>query len=120
MLSYPENLTEARFSFAIAKIFGFKWTANLGDSLQNTGKDGGEFGAFLNDIPFKRGGDATCGALPDKSQLLLHRTFQHGDVFANTGTSTQSVPLPKSSRVYIGDRMIGGNCDAKVHLILSQ
>jgi hypothetical protein len=104
VLSYPENLAQARFSFAVARIFGFKWTANLGDSLQNTGKEGGEFGAFLSDIPSDLG--EPLGVLPDKNNPLLHRMFQHGEVFANTGTSPQPISLPKSSRAYVGDQTI--------------
>jgi hypothetical protein len=104
VLSFPENLTEARFSFAVARIFGFKWTANLGDKDQNTDKEGGHFGSFLKDVPFDLG--EPLGALPDKSNPLLHRMFQHGEVFANTGTAPQPISLPKSSRVYAGDRTI--------------
>jgi hypothetical protein len=106
VLSYPENLAQARFSFAVARIFGFKWTANLGDSLQNTDKEGGDFGAFLTNIPFALG--EPVGPLPDKTNPLLHRTFQHGEVFANTGTVRQTISLPKSSTVYVGDQMIEG------------
>jgi hypothetical protein len=104
VLSYPENLIQARFSYAVARIFGFKWTANLGDSFQNTDKEGGEFGAFLREIPFDLG--EPLGTLPDKSNPMLHRMFQHGEVFANTGTSPQPISLPKSSRAYVGDRTI--------------
>ncbi len=104
VLSYPEDLAQARFSFAVARIFGFKWTANLGESLQNTDKEGGDFGAFLNGIPSGLG--EPLGSLPEISNPLLHRTFQHGEAFANTGTAPQTISLPKSSRVYIGDRTI--------------
>ena len=55
VLAYPENLTEARFSFAIAKIFDFKWTANGGRQQQNTAKDGGHFGSFRSGYPAKLG-----------------------------------------------------------------
>jgi hypothetical protein len=114
VLSYPENLAQARFSFAVARIFGFKWTANLGDSLQDTAKEGGEFGVFLSDVPFDLG--EPLGVLPDKNNPLLHRMFQHGEVFANTGTAPQSISLPKSSRVYVGDRTIEENAPRTLSL----
>jgi hypothetical protein len=67
-------------------------------------QDGGEFGAFLNGIPYELGDPV--GPLPEKGHPLLHRTFQHGEIFANTGTGAQRITLPKSSRAFVGDQAI--------------
>jgi hypothetical protein len=113
-LSFPENVAEARFSFAVARIFGLKWTANLGEKQQGKNDDGGHFGAFLNDLPTGLG--EPLGALPDKSSLLLHRTFQYGEVFANTGSSRQAIALPRFGRVYVGDQLEGTTASRKLIL----
>lgn len=102
VLSYPEDLTQARFAFAVAKIFGFNWTSNLGDRDQNTNREGGHFGAFLNEIPFDLG--EPLGSLPVKTTPLLHRSFQGGEAFANTGTTAESVIIAKGGTVYVGDQ----------------
>jgi len=104
VLSYPENLAEARFSFAIARIFGFRFTANLGDSQQNGKENGGTFGSFLSGIPFDLG--EPLGQLPNKSDVLLHRSFQNGEVFANTGTVPVTVSIAKGSTTYLADRAV--------------
>lgn len=99
-LSYPRNIPEARFSFAVARIFGFEWTANLGDRDQNTGKDGGHFGTFLNDVPFDIG--EPVGSPPDTSDPLLHRRFTNGEIFANDGSATQRIPVAPGTIIYVG------------------
>lgn len=101
-LSYPQTVGEARFAFAVAKIFGFNWTANLGEKQHGKNEDGGHFGMFLNQIPFELGDPV--GSLPDKSSRLLHRTFSNGEVFVNTGATPQTVAVPKGSTVYLGSQ----------------
>jgi hypothetical protein len=99
-LSYPRNIIEARFAFAVARIFGFQWTANLGDRDENTDKEEGHSGAFLNDIPFDTG--EPLGRPPDHSTLLLHRRFTNGEIFANAGTVSQPISVPPRFIIYMG------------------
>jgi len=98
VLSYPENVIEARFAFAVARFFGFNWTANLGEDQQNTTQDGGHFGAFFNDIPYSLG--QPVDPLPDPASVL-HRTFQNGEIFINIDSTPQSVTLQPGT-IYLG------------------
>jgi hypothetical protein len=93
-LSYPRNVEEARFAFAVAQIFGFKWTCNLGENQQDKNEDGGHYGAFLNDVPFDLG--EPLGKLPVKDVHLSHREFSHGEIFVNTGDTAQSISIPRN------------------------
>ena len=86
MLSYVKSVTEARFAFAVARFFGFNWTANLG-------------GTYLNSIPFSLG--EPIGTLPGQDSVL-HRAFEHGEVFVNTSAIPQSVTVPAGT-LYLGD-----------------
>jgi hypothetical protein len=113
-LSYPEDLAEARFSFAVAKIFGFQWTANLGDRDQHNKEEGGHFGAFLNEVPFALG--EPIGGLPEKATPLLHRDFQNGEAFANTGTTAQAISVPKGSAIYLGGQPVQTAAPGKLAL----
>jgi hypothetical protein len=89
MLSYVKSVTEARFAFAAARFFGFSWTANLGAS---------SFGTYLNSIPFSLG--EPIGPLPAQD-TVLHRAFQHGEVFVNVSGVSQSVTVPAGT-LYLG------------------
>jgi hypothetical protein len=100
-LSYPQTISEARFAYAVAKIFGFTWTANLGEKQQGKNEDGGHFGVFLNQFPFELGDPVS--SLPDKSSRLLHRTFSRGEVFVNTGMESERIPIAKGATIYAGD-----------------
>jgi hypothetical protein len=88
VLSYPETVAEARYSFAAARIFGFNWTANLGKNQQNTTGDGGHFGVFFAAIPYQIGNPVEQVPNPG---LILNRKFEHGEVFVNTDASTQTI-----------------------------
>jgi hypothetical protein len=90
MLSYVENVTEARFAFATASFFGFNWTANLGAS---------GFGTYLNFIPYHRLGQPQ-GPLPPFDSVL-QRSFEHGDVFINTTDVDQPVTVPAGT-IFLG------------------
>ena len=90
MLSYVENVTEARFAFAMASFFGFNWTANLGVS---------KFGSYLNSIPFHKLGQP-LGTLPPLAPVL-QRSFEHGAVFINTTNVGQSASVPAGT-LYLG------------------
>lgn len=98
VLSYPQNVTEARYAFAVARFFGFNWTANLGQDQQNTTQNGGHFGAFFNDIPYSLG--QPVDPLPNATSVL-HRTFQNGEIFINTDSTPQSVTLQPGT-IYLG------------------
>lgn len=100
-LSYPVNVAEARLSFAVARIFGLQWTANLGEVDQNSAKAGGHFGVFMNDVPFEIG--EPVGPLPDRGATLLHRTFTHGEIFANMGPATETISLRPGEVVLLGE-----------------
>lgn len=96
-LSYPETVTEARYAFAVARFFGFNWTANVGENQQGSSEDGGHFGAFLNEIPFELGDPVE--PVPKRANVLRRR-FQRGEVFINISSIAQSVTLPAGT-VYI-------------------
>jgi hypothetical protein len=99
VLSYPQNVAEARFAFAVARIFGFKSSANLGEKQQGKSEDGGHFGVFANEIPLDLG--EPVGPLPDRTSPLLHRTFRNGDIYANTGTVLQHVSSPRNRTIFV-------------------
>jgi hypothetical protein len=103
MLSYVRSITEASFAFAAAKIFGFNWTANLGVSGTGT---------YLNDIPFTLG--KPIGPLPAQG-AILHRTFEHGEVFVNASNASQPVTVP-AGRLLLG--AISQNIAAPTDLVL--
>lgn len=106
-LSYPRNVTEARFSYAVAKIFGFKWACNLGENQQDKNEDGGHYGAFLNDVSFDLG--EPVGKLPAKGTPMLHREFSRGEIFVNAGATEQSISIH-------GDEVLVGSTDGNDHL----
>jgi len=103
-LSYPLNRSETLYSFAVAKIFGFEWTANLGELDATTEKDGGHFGAFLPDIPFRLG--PSKGPIEgSKNSAFIARAFEKGRAIVNISESPTEVEVPGNSRVYVGDRV---------------
>jgi hypothetical protein len=89
MLSYVKSVTEARFAFAAARFFGFNWTGNINNS----------FGNYLNSIPFGLG--EPVEPLPPQDPIL-HRRFEHGEVFVNMSASPQSVTVPAGA-LYLGE-----------------
>ncbi|HEY1939991.1 MAG TPA: hypothetical protein VGJ33_18835 [Candidatus Angelobacter sp.] len=88
-LSYVKSVTEARFAFAAARFFGLHWTGNINNS----------FGNYLNSIPFGLG--EPIEALPAQAPVL-HRAFEHGEVFVNISDTTQSVSVPAGT-LYFGE-----------------
>jgi hypothetical protein len=88
-LSYVKSVTEARFAFAAARFFGLNWTGNINNS----------FGSYLNSVPFGLG--EPIGSLPPQASIL-HRAFEHGEVFVNISLSTQSVTVP-AGNLYLGE-----------------
>ncbi len=89
ILSYVKSVTEARFAFAAARIFGFNWTGNINNS----------FGNYLNSIPFGLGDPV--GPLPPQAPVL-HRTFEHGEVFVNVSATVQTV-IVQGGTLYLGE-----------------
>jgi hypothetical protein len=103
-LSYPLSGSEALYSFAVARIFGFEWTANLGERDTTTEKDGGHFGAFLSDIPFQLG--PSKGPIEgSRNSAFIARAFEKGRAIANISAFPTEVEVPGISRVYVGDRV---------------
>lgn len=96
-LSYPMNLSEARYAFAVARFFGLNWTANLG-----VNQSAGHFGAFLDQIPFQLGNPT--GPLPAPGPVL-QRAFQHGQIFVNADSAPQSITVPAGT-IYLGSTTV--------------
>lgn len=87
-LSYPQNMREALFSFAIARMFGFRWTANVG-----VNSSPGHFGEFTSSMPFSLGmpqGDLY------RSNGLMGREFSNGTAVANTSSSALTINAPQA------------------------
>jgi len=88
-LSYVFNVSEARYAFAVARLFGMNWTANLGAT---------PWGSYFNQIPYKLGNPA--GPLPSPGPLL-QRNFEHGQVFINASSVAQTIDVPPGT-LYLG------------------
>ncbi len=88
-LSYVKSVTEARFAFAAARFFGLHWTGNINNS----------FGYYLSSIPFGLG--EPVEPLPPQDSVL-HRPFEHGEVFVNMSATSQSVTVPAGT-LYLGE-----------------
>ena len=91
-LSYPKTRQEALFSFAIARMFGFRWTANLGED----GREG-HFGLFTSSMPFSLG--VPQGVLYSAQNGVLARRFTNGITYANTTESAQPIPIPEDGQL---------------------
>jgi hypothetical protein len=90
-LSYPETQQEALLSFAMARIFGFAWTANLGDSQTE-----GHWGLFAASMPWSVGNPQ--GNLYVQGGLLA-RLFTNGVAYANTGATAVTVNMPQAGQL---------------------
>jgi len=98
-LAYPRSYPEALFSFAVARAFGFEYTANLGESQRAVADaSGGHFGIFLPQLPNLTG--KPVDAVPNASDPVLKRSYSDGTVVANTGTAPYSFKLPHSGTLY--------------------
>ncbi len=102
-LSYPTNMHEALFSFALARMFGFRWAANLGVSGGS-----GHYGEFTSSMPFSVG--VPQGSLY-KSGRVLARRFSNGIAYANTGLSPVSIAIPDGGQLITdtGLQSVAGN-----------
>ena len=86
MLSYVKSVAEARFAFAVARCFRLTGLQMLA-------------GTYLDSIPFSLG--EPIGPLPAQDSVL-HRTFEHGEVFVNISATPQSVTVPAGT-LYLGE-----------------
>ena len=114
-LSYPLDVAEAEYSFAMARIFGFEWTANLGESQAGTKKEGGHFGAFLPKIPFDLGMPITPMQGTAASDRIS-RKFEHGEAIANISDRPIRVVVPAGVRLYVADRVSDTTSKSEVTL----
>ncbi len=90
-LSYPQSSREALLSFAIARMFGFRWTANLG-----VDGSAGHFGEFTSSMPFSVGEPE--GVLYVGNGLLA-RGFSNGIAYANISASALTVTVPQAGNL---------------------
>jgi hypothetical protein len=90
-LSYPTNTREALFSFALARIFNFRWTANLGVSGER-----GHYGEFASLMPFSLG--VPQGPVYKAGEILARR-FSNGIAYANTGKVPAGILVPDAGRM---------------------
>jgi hypothetical protein len=115
-LSYPLDLSEAEYSFTIARIFGFEWTANLGESEVGTNKENGHFGTFLAKLPFDLGIPAATIQGTPVSELISRR-FEHGAAIANISDLPIRLEIPANVRLYVGDRVSNTISKSEVTLL---
>jgi len=94
-LSYPKTSQEALLSFALARIFGFAWTANIGSDGTE-----GHWGEFVLSMPWSVGDPQ--GNLYVQSALLARR-FTNGVVYANTGSSAVTINFPQPGTLVLAD-----------------
>lgn len=90
-LSYPQTQQEALLSFAMARIFGFAWTANVGDEQTS-----GQWGLFAASMPWSVGNPQ--GNLYLQGGLLARR-FTNGVIYANTGATAVTVNIPQAGQL---------------------
>ena len=98
-LSYPRDRAEALFSFALARAFGFAYSANLGEADLKSEREGGHFGVFLHELPTDLGA-AESALQAVQGATVLERRFNNGDVVVNTGSKTWSFKARESGTVY--------------------
>jgi len=98
-LAYPRDPKEALYSFVMARIYGFAFAANLGESDYQSSRDGGHFGVFLHDLPVALGAPEPAANQPRSSGVLTRR-FSQGEVAANTGSESWSFKVSRNSVLY--------------------
>jgi hypothetical protein len=101
-LSYPRNLAEAIYSYAISQIFGFGYAANLGEQDYMKDREGGHFGIFLSQLPADLGRSKSSPP-QDRQNAVLTRDFSHAKVVANTGSTSYSLKTQRSVILYDGN-----------------
>ena len=101
-LSYPRNLAEAIYSYAIAQIFGFAYAANLGEQDYMKDREGGHFGIFLSQLPADLG-QPKSSPPQDRKNAVLTRDFSHAKVVVNTGSTPYSLKTQRAVILYDGN-----------------
>lgn len=82
-LSFPKDDAEALNSYALARIKGYHFAANLGEDQKGQDVAGGHYGIFLADLPVGIGEPTSSMS---KHGDLLSRDFQHGKIIFNSGS----------------------------------
>lgn len=112
-LSYPRDLPEAYYSFALAKAFGFQYAANLGNREERRlDNEGGHFGVFLSELPLAVGAPTSE---PKDTNGVIIREYQNAVVFANPGAVLAVVQAPHSGTLWTAE----GHRDIKANTPLS-
>jgi hypothetical protein len=114
-LSYPTSLQEAIFSYALAKILGFHWTANTGDHQVGVAANGGFWGNFINQVPLELGAP-NGGRDGSLDNPVFHRRFQRGEAFANASQKPVSVSVPAGVTLYTGAQAQSISAPTKINL----
>jgi len=97
-LAYPRDPKEALYSFVLARIFGFGFAANLGESAYQSSREGGHFGIFLRDLPMALGAPSSPRQQPVPG--VLTRRFSQGEAAVNTGSQSWSFKVSRNSALY--------------------
>jgi hypothetical protein len=98
-LAYPRDAKEALYSFVIARMFGFTFAANLGESDYQGVREGGHFGIFLRDLPLALGVPESAADQRGTPGILTRR-FSRGEVAANTGSEMWSIKVSGNCVLY--------------------
>lgn len=113
-LSYPRNFAEALHSFAVARLFGFAYAANLGERDFQREQEGGHFGVFLQRLPLELGNPRD--AWKEAQRGILHRNFDHGEIFLNVGTVPAELSISHSGTLYSDTAATSVRAGAKITL----
>ena len=97
-LAYPRDAKEALYSFVMARIFGFGFAANLGESAYQSNREGGHFGLFLRDLPVALGDPTSAPQEPAPG--VMTRRFSQGEADVNTGSQPWSFKASRNSVLY--------------------
>lgn len=97
-LAYPMSASEALFSYAVAKVFGFNYAANLGANQQAKPSDGGHFGIFAAGLPRLMG--TPIDQLPGENSVILTRHYSNGVVVLNRSGSDFATAAETNGMLY--------------------
>jgi hypothetical protein len=100
-LSYPKTDAEALYSYAVARAFGFKYTANLGENEKGKEGSGGHYGIFAPKLPHL--GGSPVNPPPASGATVLKREYKNGTCFVNLGTSDYAIAADRSGTLYAED-----------------
>lgn len=98
VLSYPKTQTEALYSYAVAKTFGFEYAANLGVSEQGKEATGGHYGTFISELPQLSG--KPMNSLSTTRNTVLTRDYVNGSSFLNLSATPFRIAAPRNGVLY--------------------